>query len=143
MAHLGQNSPFYAGTKHVRIVSNIGLFFAHVHYGENVPAAVVVVQAGQMRLDLILTWEERLLITLILWLGMALGFAIGFLHATQIIAIGSNDSSPDSFFARLYRAAWAMGLWTLFGAYLLALWILAFILRQVFANTTTAGEREA
>ena len=72
------------------------------------------------------------MITVILWLGTALGFAIGLLHATQIVATESQDSSPDGLFTRIYRAIWAIGLWTLFGTYLLVLWLLAFILKLAF-----------
>lgn len=82
------------------------------------------------------------MIPVILWLGTALGFAIGLLHATQIVATGSQDSSPDRPFARLYRAVWAIGLWTLFGAYLLVLWLLGSVLKLAFAKTT-AGEQAA
>jgi hypothetical protein len=103
---------------------------------------VIAVQAAQMRVDLCLAWKERSMITVILWLGTALGFAIGLLHATQIVATESQDSSPDRLFTRIYRAIWAIGLWTLFGAYLLVLWLTAFILKLAFAKRT-AGEQAA
>ena len=95
-----------------------------------------------MRVDLFLAWKERSMITVILWLGTALGFAIGLLHAAQIVATGSQGPSPDGLFTRIYRAIWAIGLWTLFGAYLLVLWLIAFILKLAFAKTT-AGEQAA
>ena len=82
------------------------------------------------------------MITVILWLGTAFGFAIGLLHAIQIVATGSQDTSPDRLFARIYRAIWSIGLWTLFGAYLLVLWLIAFILKLAFAKRT-AGEQAA
>ena len=75
------------------------------------------------------------MIIVIFWLGTALGFAVGLLHAIQIVATGSKDTSPDRRFARLYGAFWAIGLWTLFGAYLLILWLLAFVLRLAFSKT--------
>jgi hypothetical protein len=76
------------------------------------------------------------MITVILWLGTTCGLVTGLIHATQIVATGSIGPSPESRFVLFYRAAWAIGLWTLFGSYLLILWFLAVILRMVFAKIT-------
>jgi len=75
--------------------------------------------------------------TMILWTGTALGLAAGLLHATQIVTSGPTNSSPNEGIIRIYRAVWAVGLWTLFGAYLLILWLLALVLRLAFTKRAT------
>lgn len=55
--------------------------------------------------------------------GAGLGAVFGLLHAISLFRhrIGSGRAGPV---AALYYALWTVGLWTLFGAYLLVFWIL-------------------
>ena len=59
-----------------------------------------------------------------LWIGTGFGAFFGFLHGVylyrQQIAVRSRVTG-------LYYGIWAFTLWTLFGAYVLAFWILGFI----------------
>jgi len=63
----------------------------------------------------------------VIWLGTAVGFVAGLIHAVHLVgehhATGSNGLAVT-----IYRAIWALILWSLFGAYLLALWILGSVL---------------
>jgi hypothetical protein len=58
-----------------------------------------------------------------LFIGTVLGAAVGVLHAIHLYrcrkAEGQNGSLAAAWFA-----LWALGLWTLFGAYLLLFWII-------------------
>ena len=57
---------------------------------------------------------------LFLQVGLVLGFLAGLAHAVTIYrqrrALGGRDG--------IYYAAWALALWTLLGAYLLAFWLI-------------------
>lgn len=57
-----------------------------------------------------------------LTLGLFIGAIIGALHARSIYRdrIASSAGTGEA----VWFALWTFGLWTLFGAYLLALWIL-------------------
>lgn len=74
--------------------------------------------------------------TQLLWAGAVLGLAIGIAHAihiyhTQSVLAGTNSKSMA-----FYRAAWALGLWTLFGGYLLVMWIAGALLRPLLGMLT-------
>jgi len=63
-----------------------------------------------------------------LWIGSALGAVVGVLHGIylyrqQSAGAPANDSTGNRA-AGLYYGLWAFVLWTLFGAYVLAFWIL-------------------
>ena len=63
-----------------------------------------------------------------LWLGSALGALLGISHGVylyrQIAARAPTGRSPGGKAQGLYYALWALLLWTLFGSYVLAFWIL-------------------
>ena len=50
---------------------------------------------------------------------------IGLAHAVYLWRVSLRES--DSRITALYRGAWAIGLWTIFGTYVLVLWILGVI----------------
>ncbi len=58
-----------------------------------------------------------------LWSGAVLGALFGVLHAAQVYRrrVADEGASPGR---AAYFALWAVALWTLFGAYLLAFWII-------------------
>ena len=58
-----------------------------------------------------------------LWSGAVLGALLGVIHAVQAYRqrIADEGASPGR---AAYFALWAVALWALFGAYLLAFWII-------------------
>ena len=58
-----------------------------------------------------------------LWSGAVLGALFGVLHAAQVYRrrMADEGASPGR---AAYFALWTVALWTLFGAYLLAFWII-------------------
>ena len=71
------------------------------------------------------------------WLGTGLGFLAGALHAAHIIGTQSSLPGSDARTLAVYRAIWALVLWTVFGSYLLALWCAGLIM------STLSGRRAA
>ena len=59
----------------------------------------------------------------VLWAGAALGAVLGVIHAVQAYRqrVADEGASPGR---AAYFAFWAFALWILFGAYLLAFWII-------------------
>ena len=64
------------------------------------------------------------MITTVLWVGTALGAVAGLLHAFHLYRRWAAQPGTGGTPAAIYRGAWALGLWTLFGTYLLVLWII-------------------
>ncbi len=66
-----------------------------------------------------------------LWLGSAFGAIFGMLHGIYLYrqqaacALASGTTGARAI--GLYYGLWAFALWTLFGAYVLALWVLGSI----------------
>lgn len=66
-----------------------------------------------------------------LWIGSALGAVLGLLHGIYLYrqqtarALARGTTSGRAI--GLYYGLWAFALWTLFGAYVLAFWILGSI----------------
>jgi hypothetical protein len=66
-----------------------------------------------------------------LWLGSAFGAILGMLHGIYLYrqqaawALASGTTGGRAI--GLYYGLWAFALWTLFGAYVLALWVLGSI----------------
>ncbi len=62
------------------------------------------------------------------WIGSALGAVLGLLHGIylyrQQAARASASGTTGSRAKGLYYGLWAFALWTLFGSYVLAFWIL-------------------
>jgi hypothetical protein len=66
-----------------------------------------------------------------LWIGSALGAVVGLLHGIYLYrqhraGAAANDPTGNVV-ASLYYGLWAFVLWTLFGAYVLAFWLLGAI----------------
>ncbi len=59
---------------------------------------------------------------LFIWVGTALGLIAGCFHARQIFLQRIEQGTGT--LRALYYAAWTLALWSLFGAYLLAFWLL-------------------
>jgi hypothetical protein len=54
-----------------------------------------------------------------------LGAAVGLAHANYLWRVSLQEA--DSRGTAIYRGAWAIGLWMLFGTYVLVLWIVGVI----------------
>jgi hypothetical protein len=63
--------------------------------------------------------------SLLLWGGTLFGAAIGLAHAVYLWRVSLQEA--DSRSTAVYRGAWAIGLWTIFGTYVLVLWIVGVI----------------
>ena len=63
--------------------------------------------------------------SLLLWVGTILGAGVGVAHAVYLWRASLQESESRSM--AIYRGAWAIGLWTLFGTYVLVLWIVGVI----------------
>ncbi len=65
---------------------------------------------------------------LFLWIGSALGAVLGALHGIHLYrmkaARASAGGTSGGRAMGLYYGLWAFGLWTLFGSYVLAFWII-------------------
>jgi hypothetical protein len=80
-----------------------------------------------------------------LWLGSALGAILGMLHGIYLYrqqaawALASGTTGGRAI--GLYYGLWAFALWTLFGAYVLALWVLgsiAYLVTRLVLGRRTA-----
>ena len=62
-----------------------------------------------------------------LWLGSAFGAVLGFLHGAylyrEIAARASATGATGVNVRGLYYGVWTFALWTLFGSYVLAFWL--------------------
>lgn len=76
-----------------------------------------------------------------IWLGTAAGFFTGLVHAFHLVR-EHHVAGPYGLAAVIYRAIWAVLLWSLFGAYLLAFWILGSVL-MLLSGRSTAQTRQA
>lgn len=58
-----------------------------------------------------------------LWAGAVLGAFFGLIHSVQVYRqrVMDEGASPGR---AIWFALWAVGLWIIFGAYLLAFWII-------------------
>ena len=73
--------------------------------------------------------------TTLLWTGTIVGALFGLLHAVyvyRLIAAEAPADAPAHNGRALYYAAWTLGLWMLFGSYVLALWIIGIVLYLFF-----------
>ena len=75
----------------------------------------------------------------LLWLGAALGALLGVLHGVylyrSLVERAPAGDAPHSRAVALYHGLWAFILWTLFGAYVLAFWVLGML---VYAAVSVA-----
>jgi len=63
--------------------------------------------------------------SILLWTGTILGAAIGLAHAVYLWRTTRQGTGGAG--VALYRGVWALALWTLFGTYVLVLWIIGVI----------------
>ncbi len=65
---------------------------------------------------------------LFLWIGSSIGAALGFLHAAYLyreIAARASAAGATGINVRgLYYGVWTFALWTIFGSYVLAFWLI-------------------
>ncbi len=73
--------------------------------------------------------------TAVLWAGTLVGVVFGLLHALYVyrlvMAEGPADAAPSHARAGYY-ALWTLGLWLLFGTYMLVLWLIGAAFWLVF-----------
>ena len=73
--------------------------------------------------------------TVVLWAGTLAGVVFGLIHAFYvyrlILAEGPTDAAPNHARAGYY-ALWTLGLWFLFGTYMLVLWLVGAVFWLVF-----------
>ena len=77
--------------------------------------------------------------TYLIWLGTAAGLVAGLFHAAHLFLERTARPVAETMAHAAYRAVWAVGLWTLFGAYLLALGLLGSILLLAFGRARPAS----
>ena len=80
--------------------------------------------------------------TFLFWLGTVLGFLAGVAHAAYILTTQSSLPEASAGARAVYRAIWAVVLWTLFGGYLLFCWILGLLLKPL-VRRASAGNKAA
>ena len=61
------------------------------------------------------------------WFGTLLGFVIGCAHFAQIL-ISRLSGNELNFSKTVWHALWVLALWTLFGSYVLLLWLAGILL---------------
>ncbi len=64
--------------------------------------------------------------SVLLWIGSLLGVVIGALHAVYLYRQHVARTPADQA-GEVYFGLWALGLWTLFGSYVLVLWIIGVV----------------
>ena len=80
-----------------------------------------------------------------LWLGSGLGAVLGVLHGVYLYrrqtarAVADGALSPRA--VGFYYGLWAFALWTLFGSYVLAFWVLGAV--AYWAMRLATGRRTA
>ena len=79
--------------------------------------------------------EEGSIMDLFLWIGSAIGAALGFLHAAYLyraIAARASAAGATGINVRgLYYGVWTFALWTIFGSYVLAFWLIGGIASSI------------
>jgi hypothetical protein len=64
-----------------------------------------------------------------LWIGSALGAVLGLLHGVYLYRQQATTAGGKAM--GLYYGVWTFALWTLFGSYVLALWILGLVAHTI------------
>lgn len=72
--------------------------------------------------------------TYLIWLGTAAGLVAGLFHAAHLFHARTAQPVAETTAHAAYRALWAVGLWTLFGAYLLVLGLVGSVLLLAFGR---------
>ncbi len=76
-----------------------------------------------------------------IWLGTAVGFFAGLIHAFHLVR-EHHAAGSDGLATAIYRSIWTVILWSLFGAYLLALWIFGSVLMLLFGRSPLHSHQE-
>lgn len=63
--------------------------------------------------------------SVLLWIGSLLGAVVGLAHAVYLWRVTAKDFGGRGM--AVYRGLWAVALWTLFGTYVLVLWIVGVV----------------
>ena len=74
----------------------------------------------------------------IIWYGTLLGLFVGTMHFVQMLVSQLGQTGTDAP-AVLWRAVCTLVLWTVFGAYVLILFVLGAVLYLIFARAGTVG----
>lgn len=73
-----------------------------------------------------------------IWYGTVLGAILGAFHFLHILF--SRLGQPGTnLIGTLWQGLWTWALWTLFGAYVLAFWLLGLVLYLIFGRTKAAA----
>ena len=70
-----------------------------------------------------------------LLVGWAIGLGVGLFHAATLI----QRQAARGLLPALYNALWSLILWTVFGPYVLAVWLIGGIVQLVAGKKRTAG----
>ena len=70
-----------------------------------------------------------------LLVGWVLGLAVGLFHASTLL----QRQASRGFLSALYNAFWSLLLWTVFGPYLLAVWLIGGVLQLLIGKLRPAG----
>lgn len=73
--------------------------------------------------------------TAVLWAGTFVGALFGLIHAAyvyRLLMVGAPAEAPTSHARALYYALWTLGLWLLFGSYVLVLWAAGVVFYVLF-----------
>jgi hypothetical protein len=73
---------------------------------------------------------------LFLWAGSAVGVVLGLVHAVYVYRCNAARARG------LYAAVWTFGLWTLFGTYVLAFWLIGWVGRAAIRRRRVVTEHE-
>lgn len=76
--------------------------------------------------------------TTVLWTGTVVGALLGFFHAIYVYRMVAVEAGAAGHARAGYYALWTLGLWTLFGSYVLVLWLISVV---VYAIARAVGWR--
>lgn len=70
-----------------------------------------------------------------MWVGSVVGMFLGLAHAAYVYRVVANGAPADgesNHTRGFYFALWTLGLWILFGSYVLILWLAGITLYIIF-----------
>lgn len=73
--------------------------------------------------------------TAVLWAGTFVGALLGVIHAAYVFRLILSEApaeTPPRRARAAYYALWTLGLWVLFGTYVLVLWLIGVALYTLF-----------
>lgn len=72
---------------------------------------------------------------MVMWAGSMVGVLLGLAHAVYVYRVVDNGAHAGAWpkhVRGLYFALWTLGLWILFGSYVLILWLAGVVLYIIF-----------